>query len=117
MRPGVAKGPPGLGSRDCSKVPVDMASGQWDRGRSNLQPSRNLSKVNDSTPGDGHGQVVGVRWWPRPMGGGKKQPAANAPSPDKEEAEELRRILQSDDIASVDYESYGRAPVRSSNVP
>ena len=41
------------------------------------------------------------------MGGGKKQPAANAPSPDKEEAEELRRSLQSDDIAPVDYPSYG----------
>ena len=67
-----------------------------------------MSKVNDSTPGDGHGQVVGVRWWPRPMGGGKKQPEANSPSPDKEKAEELWRILQSDDIAPVDYASYGR---------
>jgi hypothetical protein len=40
--------------------------------------------------------------------GGKEQPEANAPSPDQEEAEELRRILQSDDIAPVDYTSYGR---------
>jgi hypothetical protein len=42
------------------------------------------------------------------MGGGKKQPEANSPSPDKEKAEELWRILQSDDIAPVDYASYGR---------
>jgi hypothetical protein len=60
-------------------------------------------------PGDGHGQVVGVRCWPRPMGGDKKQPEENAPSPDQEEAEELQRILQSDDIAPVDYASYGRS--------
>ena len=43
------------------------------------------------------------------MGGCKKQPEANPPSPDQEEAEELRRILQSDDIAPVDYTSYGRS--------
>jgi hypothetical protein len=41
------------------------------------------------------------------MGGSKKQPEATTPSPDKEEAEELRRILQSDDVAPVDYETYG----------
>jgi hypothetical protein len=40
--------------------------------------------------------------------GDNKQPEENAPSPDQEEAEELRRILLSDDIAPVDYESYGR---------
>jgi|SRR6516162_6635287 len=42
------------------------------------------------------------------MGGDEKQPEANTHSPDKEEAKELRRILQSDDIAPVDYTSYGR---------
>jgi len=42
------------------------------------------------------------------MGGCKKQPEANPPSPDQEEAEELQRILQSDDIAPVDYPSYGK---------
>ena len=42
------------------------------------------------------------------MADGKKQPEADTPSSDKEEAEELRRILQSDDIAPVDYASYGR---------
>jgi len=40
--------------------------------------------------------------------GDNKQPEENAPSPDQEEAEELRRILLSDDIAPVDYESCGR---------
>jgi hypothetical protein len=40
--------------------------------------------------------------------GDNKQPEANAHSPDKEEEEELRRILQSDDIAPVDYTSYGK---------
>jgi hypothetical protein len=39
---------------------------------------------------------------------GDNQPEANTPSPDKEEAEELRRILQSDDIPPVDYASFGR---------
>ena len=43
------------------------------------------------------------------MGAGKKQPEENAPSRDQEEAEELQRILQSDDIAPVDYASYGRS--------
>ena len=75
-----------------------------------LEPSTegNLSKVNDRTPGDGHGQAAGVRRWPRPMGDGKKQPKATTPSPDKDEAEELRRLLQSDDVAPVDCASYGR---------
>jgi hypothetical protein len=41
------------------------------------------------------------------MGGDEKQPKPTTPSPDKEEAEELRRSLQSDDIAPVDYPSYG----------
>jgi hypothetical protein len=40
--------------------------------------------------------------------GYNKKPEAKAPSPDQEEAEELRRILQSDDIAPVDYPSYVR---------
>jgi hypothetical protein len=40
--------------------------------------------------------------------GGNKKPEENAPSPDQEEAEELRRILQSDDIAPVDYAHYGK---------
>jgi hypothetical protein len=40
--------------------------------------------------------------------GNNKKPEENAPSPDQEEAEELRRILQSDDIAPVDTASYGR---------
>ena len=43
------------------------------------------------------------------MGGDEKQPKATTPSLDKEEAEELQRILQSDDIAPVDYPSYGRS--------
>jgi hypothetical protein len=42
------------------------------------------------------------------MGGDEKQPNATTPSPDKQEAEELRRVLQSDDIAPVDYPGYGR---------
>jgi hypothetical protein len=41
--------------------------------------------------------------------GDNKQPKATAHSPDQEEAEELRRILQSDDVAPVDYASYGSA--------
>jgi hypothetical protein len=40
--------------------------------------------------------------------GDNKQPEKNAPSPDQEQAEDLRRILQSDDIAPVDYASYGK---------
>jgi hypothetical protein len=31
----------------------------------------------------------------------KKQPEANTPSPNKEEAQELRRILQSDDLRQL----------------
>jgi len=42
------------------------------------------------------------------MGGDEKQPKPTMPSSDKEEAEDLRRILQSDDIAPVDYPSYGK---------
>jgi hypothetical protein len=42
------------------------------------------------------------------MGGSKKQPEVNTLSFDEEEVEELRRILQSNDIAPVDYASYGR---------
>ena len=40
--------------------------------------------------------------------GDNKQPEENAPSPDQEEAEELRRVLQSDDIAPVDTGSFGK---------
>ena len=40
--------------------------------------------------------------------GDNKQPEANAHSPDEQEAQESRRILQSEDIAPVDYVSYGR---------
>jgi hypothetical protein len=40
--------------------------------------------------------------------GDNKQQEGNAPSPDQEEAEQFRRILLSDDIAPVDYVSYGR---------
>jgi hypothetical protein len=40
--------------------------------------------------------------------GDNKKPEANPPSPDQEEAEELRHILQSDDIAPVDYASYSK---------
>jgi hypothetical protein len=40
--------------------------------------------------------------------GDKTRPEANARSPDEEEAEELRRILQGDDIAPVDYAHYGK---------
>jgi hypothetical protein len=42
------------------------------------------------------------------MAGDNKQPDGEAPPPGEEEAEELRRILQSDDIAPVDTASYGR---------
>jgi hypothetical protein len=41
--------------------------------------------------------------------GDNRKPEANPSSPDKEEAEELRRTVQSDDIAPVDYPSYGRS--------
>ena len=40
--------------------------------------------------------------------GDNKQQEGNAPSPDYEEAEQFRRILLGDDIAPVDYASYGR---------
>ena len=40
--------------------------------------------------------------------GDNKQQEGNAPSPDYEEAEQFRRILLGDDIAPVDYASYGK---------
>jgi hypothetical protein len=40
--------------------------------------------------------------------GGNTRPEANAHSPDQENADALRRILQRDNIAPVDYESYGK---------
>jgi hypothetical protein len=40
--------------------------------------------------------------------GDNKQPEPNALPPDQEEVEEFRRILLSEDIAPIDYVSYGR---------
>jgi len=89
-----------------SQVPADMALGQRDRAERELPTT--LSRRNAIPWGvvESAGSLPAQRVLDSM--GDNKQPKATTPSPEKEEAEELQRILQSDDIAPVDYPSYGK---------
>jgi hypothetical protein len=89
-----------------NRIPAFVRSGRWD---SEAEASTARCSGNPIC-GDPLNRVRG--WMARPnlgFHGWQKQPETNTPpSFDKEEAKELRRTLQSDDIAPVDYASYGR---------
>jgi hypothetical protein len=105
LRPTVATTIPGDGSWAVPS-PGWLWLGQRDKGSGSFQPTRFVGNPTYREQLTWVGGLAAKK--AGSMGGDEKQPKVTARSPDKEQAEELRRILLSDDIAPVDYASFGK---------